>query len=98
MFRASNVAQVDVQRTSRGSTTRTISQTSEKTLSSAPSPCSLNTSRHSLSKTARALRRFFSALALAVAMLANASSRMPTIRCCSGRGGSESPHSGAFES
>jgi hypothetical protein len=42
-----------------------------------------------LSKRARAFWRFFSALALAVAMPSNASSRMPTIRRCSGSGGTD---------
>ena len=55
-----------------------------------PSPRWVKTDWRWLSKRARAFWRFFSALALAVAMPSNASSRMPTIRCCSGSGGMES--------
>src|SRR4051812_23013051 len=61
--------------------------TSPIVFSTHPLPCWVKTACRWLSNRARAFRRFFSALALAVAMPSNASSRMPTIRRCSGSGG-----------
>ena len=63
------------------------SQHRSSVFSTHPSPRSVKTDCRWLSNKARAFWRFFSALALAVAMPSKASSRMATMRCCSGSGG-----------